>query len=391
MKVPFFKPFITGKETKYVAELIKKGQDVGGDGYYTSRVHEFLQTRYGVPKVFLTTSGTTALELAVRILKLERGSQVIVPSFTFSSTVNAVLLNNGLKVVFVEIDPQTLCLDPGDLERKITPQTKAVIVVHYAGISCDMDKIVQIARKHHLTIIEDAAQCIESKYKNQFLGTIGDLGCISFHETKNVTSGEGGALFINSNNKKLIEKAEIFREKGTNRSKFFRGEVDKYTWIDLGSSVLPSDILAAFLLAQLEAVEKITNLRLKIYKFYQKSLAGFEKEGLVKLPSVPAWSTHNAHIFYLLFKTAGQRNFALKYLRKHGVGATFHYIPLHSSPMGKRLGYRKSDLPITEKVSQTLVRLPLYAGMKKEESGYVIKKVEEALNLIKKRNFKNYE
>lgn len=385
MKIKFFKPYITGNEIKYIEELLKNNRDVGGDGYYTKKVHKFLETKYGVKKAFLTTSGTTALELAIRILNLPKESEIIVPSFTFSSTVNAILLPDSLKVVFCEIQKDTLNIDPADIEKKITKKTKALMIVHYAGVSCDMDKIMKLAKKHNLKVIEDAAQGIEAKFKDKYLGTIGDLGCVSFHETKNITSGEGGALFINSNDKELTERAEIFREKGTNRTKFFQGEIDKYSWVDLGSSVLPSDILAAFLLAQLESAKKITKERLKIYNFYKKSLAKYEKQGLVKLPTIPKYAKHNAHIFYILFDSLEQRTTALSYLKQNGINASFHYIPLHNAPEGKKLGYKDGDFPITERVSDCLLRIPIYAGMTVAEQKYVVSKTKEILNQLAKQ------
>lgn len=390
MRIKFFKPYLTGNELKYIQELLTNERDVGGDGYYTQKVHEFLEKKYHVKKALLTTSCSTSLELAVRILNLPKGSEIIVPSFTFSSTVNAILLPDSLKVVFCEIEKDTLNIDPKDIERKITEKTKALMIVHYAGVSCDMDKIMRLAKKHNLKVIEDAAQGIEAKFKDKYLGTIGDLGCVSFHETKNITSGEGGALFINRDDKELMERAEIFREKGTNRSKFFRGEIDKYSWVDLGSSVLPSDILAAFLLAQLESANMITKERLKIYNFYKNSLAKYENQGLVKLPTIPKYAKHNAHIFYILFKSLEQRSAALSFLKENGIGATFHYVPLHNAPEGKKLGYKDGDFPLTEKVSNCLLRLPIYAGMSVREQKYVISKTKELLDQLTKQKGGTY-
>ncbi len=381
MKVPFFTPYLTSNEIKYIQTILRDHSDIAGDGVYTKKVNKFLEDRYGIPKVLLTTSGTTALEMAVRLLSLKPGDEVIVPSFTFSSTVNAILLVNGLKPVFVEIQKDTLNIDPKDVKKKITKKTKAIMVVHYTGVACDMDKIMSIARDNKLKVVEDAAQCIEAKYKDKYLGTIGDFGCLSFHATKNITCGEGGALFINSKDKSLYEKAEIIREKGTNRSKFFRGEIDKYTWVDVGSSYLPSDILAAFLYAQLEDVEKITKLRLRIYDFYREKLTPYEKKGIIKLPTIPKYATHNAHIFYVLFRGVKERDRVLKYLKENGVGATFHYIPLHSSPEGRKLGNKADNLPITEYVGSSLIRLPLYSGMTGAEKRYVI---ETLIKILKK-------
>ena len=335
MKVKFFKPYITGNEIKYIHDIIKNGKDMSGDGEYTQKVHAWLEKRYKVPKVLLTTSGTTALEMAVRLLNLKAGDEVIVPSFTFSSTANAILMQNGLKAVFADVDANTLNIDPNDIKRNITKHTKALLIVHYAGVACDMDAIMKIAREHKLKVVEDAAQAIESTYKRKQLGTFGDFGCLSFHDTKNITCGEGGALFINTKNVKIIEQAEIIREKGTNRSKFFRGLVDKYTWMDVGSSYLPSDLLAAYLYAQLEKIDKITSLRKKAYNYYLQKLSPFAKKAHIQLPIIPKDAKHNAHIFYILLPTAKKRDDVLTSLRKAGIGASFHYIPLHSSPQGK--------------------------------------------------------
>jgi len=382
MKIPFYKPYFTGKELEYIRKILLNGKDIGGDGPYTKRVHKFLKSRYHVRNVLLTTSCTTALEMAAQLLDLRDGDEVIMPSFTFSSTANAILLHKG-KVVFAEIDPKTLNIDPSDIERKITKKTKAIVVVHYAGIACDMGAIMKIAKKHKLKVIEDAAQGIEAKWKNKYLGTIGDFGCISFHETKNITSGEGGALFINTDDKAIIEKAEIIREKGTNRSKFFRGEIDKYTWVEVGSSYLPSDILAAFLLAQLEKVKKITDERRSIYSYYHKELAHLEKQSLIQLPFIPPYATHSAHIFYVLFRTKDERDMAMSSLQKNGVGAVFHYIPLHSAPQGMKLGYKKADFPLTERVSGRILRLPIYSGMSKRESQFVMAELKKILKVLK--------
>lgn len=379
MKIPFFKPYVTGKELKYVSDLIEKGVDIGGDGPYTKKVHEFLEKRYDVKKALLTTSGTTALEMTMHLLDLKRGDEVIVPSFTFTSTANAVLLQRGVRVIFADIDPHTLNIDPDDLEKKITDKTRAVIVVHYAGVACDMGRILEITKRYNLKLVEDAAQAIEAKWQDRYLGTIGDFGCLSFHETKNITCGEGGALFINTDDKSVIERAEIIREKGTNRSKFFRGEIDKYTWVNVGSSYLPSDILAAFLYAQLERVAEITSERLTIYETYRKALKPLEEAGKLKLPMIPSYATHNAHIFYILLPNSEKRTEILTNLRSKGVGATFHYIPLHTSPLGKLIDESEVELPITQDISERLIRLPIFAGMKTEEYDYVIKTLTSLL------------
>lgn len=383
MKIPFFKPYITGKEITYIRDLIDNRKDMSGDGEYTKKVHAWFEKRYGVPKVLLTTSGTTALEMAVRLLNLNEGDEVIVPSFTFSSTVNAILLQIGLKAVFADVDPNTLNIDPEEIKKKITPHTKALLIVHYAGVACDMDAIMKIAKKYKLKVVEDAAQAIESTYNGKYLGTFGDFGCLSFHDTKNITCGEGGALFINSKNTKIIEQAEIIREKGTNRSKFFRGLVDKYTWVDVGSSYLPSDLLAAYLYAQLEKADKITSLRKKAYEYYRKALVPYAKKGLFQLPTIPKGAKHNAHIFYILLPTGKKRDAALASLRKNGISASFHYIPLHSSPQGIKAGGNKTSLPITTSISNRLLRLPLYTDITKREQDFVIMQLQAVLTTSK--------
>lgn len=379
MKIKLSKPYITGNELKYIEDIIKNGRDMCGDGLYTKRVQNLMEKRYKTRKALLTTSGTTALEMAVRLLNLKKGDEIIAPSFTFSSTINAILMQSGIKVVFAEIDPKTLNIDPRDIERKITRKTKALMIVHYAGVACEMDKIMRIAKKHNLRVIEDAAQAIESSYKGKYLGTFGDFGCFSFHDTKNITAGEGGALFINTRNKEILEKAEIIREKGTNRSKFFRGEIDKYTWVATGSSYLPSDILAAYLLAQMEQVEKITKLRMKVYRYYKNQLRNLEKRGDIKIPTITRGAKHNAHIFYTLFKSQEQRDFMMGYFKKNNISAVFHYIPLHSAPKGVRLGYKAEDLPVTEDLAGKLLRLPIYSGMRVREYEKVVKSLKKGI------------
>jgi dTDP-4-amino-4,6-dideoxygalactose transaminase len=381
MKIKFFKPYITGNEIKYINDILTRHLPISGDGVYTGKVHEFLQKQYHFRHPLLTTSGTTALEMAVRLMGLHPEDEVIAPSFTFSSTINALLLN-GLRVRFAEIQSDTLNIDPADIARKITKKTKAVMVVHYAGVACDMGAIMKLASKHKLQVIEDAAQAIDAKYKNVYLGTIGNFGAISFHETKNIVMGEGGVLLINSSDKRLIEQSEIIREKGTNRSKFFRGQIDKYTWVDIGSSCLPSDFLAAFLMAQLEAVKKITRLRHSIYNYYREKLAQYAKKGDIQLSTIPSFATHNAHMFYVLFHSQKDRDFILHFLNDRGVNATFHYIPLHSSPQGRSMGYRTGDFPITERVSSTLIRLPLWAGMGQKETKYVVDSLKKGLEAL---------
>lgn len=379
MKVPFYKPYITGNELRYIQDIISNNYDLTGDGVYTKKVHAWFETRYHVPKVLLTTSGTTALELAVRLLNLHEGDEVITPSFTFSSTVNAILLSHGAKAVFVDIENNTLNIDPDKIESAITQNTKAIMIVHYAGIAPNMDKIMSIATKHNLKVIEDAAQAIESTYKGKYLGTFGDFGCMSFHGTKNITSGEGGALFINTPDVHIHEQAEIIREKGTNRSKFLLGLVDKYTWVNLGGSYLPSDLLAAFLFAQLEQIDHITALRKKAYAYYLEKLQPLARKELFSIPHIPNYMNHNAHIFYVYLPTQTKRNMVMNSLRNSGVSAAFHYIPLHSAPYGVKLGNIPTDLPITTEMSGRMLRLPLFSGITKEEQDYVIDQFTQAI------------
>lgn len=378
MKIPFSKPYITD-ELDYIADLldnISNGWNISGDGQYTSKVTKFLETRFEAKKALITTSCTSALEIATRLLNLKPGDEVIVPSFTFSSTVNPVLLS-GARPVFAEIKEDTLNIDPEDIKKRITPKTRAIYVVHYAGVACEMDEIMEIAEDHDLFIVEDAAHAVNAKYKDKYLGTIGHFGCYSFHDTKNYVCGEGGALLINTDDNSMIERAEIIREKGTNRSKFFRGEVDKYTWVDVGSSYLPSDILAAFLYSQFQKMNNIQCRRLEVHRRYMEAFTPLQEKGIIRLPVVPEYASHNAHLFYILIDN---RDTVISKLRELGIHATFHYIPLHSSPMGIKLGYREGDFPVTERVSSQLLRLPLYAGMTGEEIDYVISSVRLAIS-----------
>jgi len=376
MNIPFNKIYMSGNEKKYIEDALQKGH-LSGDGYYTLKTASLLEENFSLNKVLMTTSGTHALEMAAELIGLKEGDEVIMPSFTFTSTANAVL-RRGAEVVFSEIKRETFNLDPKRLEEKITPRTKAIIPVHYAGISCDMDKIIQIADKYQLFIIEDAAHAVNAKYNDQFLGGIGDFAAYSFHASKNYVSGEGGALVINSSDEKIIKKAEMIREKGTNRSEFMRGEIDKYSWIGEGSSYLPSDILMAFLYAQLENMDEISNLREIIYNFYSRELSRFENYSfLEQISYVPENRESNYHIFYLKFSNKKIRDFVLKELKKVGITATFHYIPLHSSPMGKKLGYRKEELPITNNAADTILRLPIYPELNKDEQVYIINNLEK--------------
>jgi dTDP-4-amino-4,6-dideoxygalactose transaminase len=377
LKIPFNRVYLGGKETTYVRKAVLSGH-ICGDGPYTRKASSILERRLHAKKAMLTPSCTGALEMSLGLLGVGAGDEVILPSFTFSSTANAVVLR-GARPVFAEIEDKTLNLDLADVEAKMTAKTKAVIPVHYAGVSCDMDRLLRLAKESGLGLVEDAAQAFGAKYRRRFLGTIGDFGCLSFHQTKNIVCGEGGALLINSGDMRVVEAAEIMREKGTDRSRFIRGEVDKYTWAGAGSSYLPSDILAAFLVAQLEAMQKIQSSRMRIWRRYNKELSPFERRGLIRRPIVPKYSQHNAHLYYVLFADEASRDAAMKGLKGHGISAVHHYIPLHSSPMGMSFGYRADDLPVTEDISGRLLRLPLFAGIKGREIDYIIDNLLEVL------------
>lgn len=384
MQIPFNRPYLTGNELLYIEDAINsavRGEGhISGDGRYTHLTQELMESRFGAEKVLLTTSGTSALELASFLLEFKPGDEVIVPSYTFSSTVNAIIVAGGTPV-FADIEENTLNIDPEDIKKKVTDRTRAIYPVHYGGVSCAMDEIMEIAGNHGLAVVEDAAQGVNAKYRGRYLGTIGDFGCYSFHETKNYVCGEGGALLINTDDQNVIERAEILREKGTNRSKFWRGEVDKYTWVDTGSSYLPSDILAAFLYAQLEKLDEIQKSRLSVWNTYYNRLKEFEDAGVIRLPVIPDYAEHNAHLFYVLFHDEQARDQVMHALKKQGVHAVFHYIPLHSAPMGQRYGYSEGDLPVTEDLSERLLRLPMYAGMRGDELRFTVARVG---NLLKK-------
>ena len=371
--ISFNKPTSVGKESEYMQQAVQNGH-ISGDGQFTRKAHVLLEEVVGVPKVLLTTSCTHALEMSALLLELKDGDEVIVPSFTFVSTVNAFVLR-GAKAVFADVRPDTLNLDESKLEALITPKTRAIVVVHYAGVGCEMDAIMEIANRHNIPIIEDNAHGLFGKYKGKQLGTFGVMATQSFHETKNFTSGEGGALLIND--KKYIEDAEILREKGTNRSRFFRGQVDKYTWVNVGSSYLPSDMLAAFLLAQLEEREQIQSRRQQIWETYYKELSAWAEENSVQMPFVPAHCEQTYHMFYLLFPNLEKRQEAIAHLKKRGVQAVFHYLPLHLSPMGEKFGGRAGDCPVTEQVSDQLLRLPFYTNMTEEDQQRVIEAIKE--------------
>jgi len=357
--IPFNRPYATGNELGYVTEAQRLGH-LSGDGLFTKRCHRWIEQRTGCVKAMLTQSCTSALDLAALLLNLEPGDEVIIPSFTFVSTANAFVLR-GAVPVFVDIREDTLNLDETLVEAAITPRTRAIVPVHYAGVSCEMDKIAAIAARHNLKIVEDAAQGIMAGYKGRPLGTIGDIGCFSFHETKNVISGEGGSLLVND--VALVSAAEIMREKGTDRGRFFRGEVDKYTWQDIGSSFLPSEITAAFLWAQLEQAERITAERLTIWHRYHEMLAPLEQRAVLRRPVIPPDCQHNGHIYYILLNSAGERSRVLAELKRNEIHAVFHYVPLHSSPAGMRFGRAAGELALTTSQAERLVRLPMWLGL----------------------------
>lgn len=360
INIPFNKPYLTGKELSYIAEAHIKGQ-LAGDGYFTKRCQKWLENLGSTHKALLTHSCTAALEMAAILCEIGPGDEVIMPSYTFVSTANAFVLR-GATPVFVDIRADTLNIDETKIEEAITPKTKAIVVVHYAGVACEMDSIIDIAQTYKLLVIEDAAQACLSTYKGKQLGTIGDLGCFSFHETKNIISGEGGALMVNNAN--MVERAEIIREKGTDRSKFLRGEVDKYTWTDIGSSFLPGEIIAAFLWAQMEDSEKITEQRMHIWNIYNRELNNFDD--ILKTPAIPANCTHNAHMFYVINKTNKSRTSIIDFMKRFNVNGIFHYVPLHTSNYGIKISKKYQKLPVTEYVGSNLIRLPLWIGLDDE-------------------------
>jgi dTDP-4-amino-4,6-dideoxygalactose transaminase len=374
-KVPFNKPYMTGKELYYIAEA-KFGNMLAGDGPFTKRCHQWLEQRTGCAKALLTHSCTAALEMAALLLDIQPGDEVIMPSFTFVSTANAFVLRGGVPV-FVDIREDTLNLDERLIEAAISPRTKAIVPVHYAGVACEMDTIMAIARRHGLKVVEDAAQGVMSSYKRHALGSIGDLGAYSFHETKNVISGEGGALLVND--PELALRAEIIREKGTDRSRFFRGEVDKYTWQEVGSSFLPGELIAAFLWAQLEDAERITNDRLGSWARYHELLEPLEAKGILRRPVVPEGCQHNAHMYYVLLAAEIDRQAVLNELKRNEIYPVFHYVPLHSSPAGQRYGRVHGVLDVTIRQSERLVRLPIWVGLSVSEQVRVADSLRNAL------------
>lgn len=371
--ITFNVPPYTGNEIKYIEQAVKN-QKICGDGVFTKQCNAWIEEKFHAQKALLTTSGTTALEMATLLCDLKEGDEVILPSYTFSSTATSVVLT-GATLVFVDIRPDTMNIDETKIEAAITSKTKAIIAVHYAGVACEMDTIMDIARRHNLLVIEDAAQGVMSTYKGRALGTIGDFGCYSFHETKNYSMGEGGAIIIN--NPEYNERAEILREKGTNRAKFFRGQVDKYTWVDYGSSYLPSDLNAAYLWAQLEKADEINNNRLESWNKYYSALKPLENQGLIELPVIPNECEHNAHMFYVKLKNLKERTEFIKYLKENGVQSSFHYVPLHSAPAGIKFGRFDGEDQYTTIESERLTRLPMYYGLTNEDQGKVIEYIKK--------------
>jgi len=373
INVDFNRPIIVGHEFEYMKQAIENGH-ISGDGPFTKKCHAFLEKVLGVPKALLTTSCTHALEMSAMLLDIQPGDEVIIPDFTFVSTVNAFVLR-GAKPVFLDIRPDTLNLDESKLASAITARTKAIVPVHYAGVGCEMDSIIDIATSHNVAVVEDNAHGLFGKYKGKYLGTFGSMASQSFHETKNFTSGEGGALLIND--PVLVERAEIIREKGTNRSRFFRGQVDKYTWVDIGSSYLPSDILAAFLFAQFEQREKIQLHRKQVWEIYDAGLKDWADAHNVQLPCIPDHCEQPYHMFYMLMPNLELRQKLIAYLRERGVYSVFHYLPLHLSDMGQSFGGKVGDCPVTEHVSDQLIRLPFHNALTSGEQEQVIDLIRE--------------
>lgn len=374
MNIPFNKPYMTGKELWYISQAHASGH-LAGDGQFTKKCSAWLEQRIGCQKALLTHSCTAALEMAAILADVKPGDEVIMPSYTFVSTANAFVLR-GATPVFVDIRPDTLNIDETRIEAAITPRTKAIVPVHYAGVSCEMDTIMDIARRYNLLVIEDAAQGIMSTYKGRPLGSIGHMAALSFHETKNIISGEGGALLIND--PRFVERAEMIREKGTNRSQFFRGQVDKYTWVDIGSSYLPGEIVAAFLWAQMEEADAINKRRLDIWANYHQWFASLEKAAKVQRPTVPRECVHNAHMYYLLLPSLEQRAALIERLKSKGIHTVFHYVPLHSSPRGQAVGRAIGDMTNTDNTGDRLVRLPLWLGLEEHLADVIAEVVAAA-------------
>lgn len=372
MKYPFNKPFLTGKEKDYIIQAVETGK-ISGDGKFTKLCHEFFEERYGFKKAMLTTSCTDALEMSAILLDFKQGEEVIVPSFTFVSTANAFAIR-GIKIVFADSEVSSPNIDVSKIEELITPATKAIAIVHYAGIACDMEPLMKLSEKHGLHLIEDAAHSIDSFHKNRPLGTFGSLSAFSFHETKNIISGEGGMLVLNDTG--LVNRAEIIREKGTNRSAFFRGEVDKYNWVDIGSSFLPSDIIAAFLYAQLENLDMIQKRRISIWEQYYEALKGLAGDGFFTLPVIPEYAMNNGHMFYMICRSLEERQELIEYLKKNDILPTFHYQSLHKSPYFKDK-HDGRELPNSDMYSERLLRLPLYYELSDEGVSFISAKIKE--------------
>ena len=372
MTIPFNKPYLTGKETHYIYQAVAACK-LSGDGAFSKKCQSWLQQRYGFHKTLLTTSCTDALEMAAILLEIKSGDEVVMPSYTFVSTANAFVLR-GAEIVFADSEASNPNVDADQIEQLITERTKAIVVVHYAGVACDMDKILAVAQKNNIPVIEDAAQAIDSYYKGKALGSLGSLAAFSFHETKNIISGEGGALVIND--PKLVQRAEIIREKGTNRSAFFRGEVDKYNWVDIGSSFLPSELIGAFLYAQLEELEEIQERRISIWNRYYQGLKGLEEQGKLQLPVIPEYATNNAHMFYVVCNNGGHREGLINYLKERNINAVFHYLSLHKSPFYLK-DHEEKTLHNCERYADCLVRLPFFYELVPEMQDRVIEAVNE--------------
>ena len=374
MKISFNRPPFVGKETEYIKEAVEKNGMICGDGPFTKKCSQWMKDRFQTKNVLLTTSCTHALEMAAFLADIQPGDEVIMPSYTFVSTADAFVLR-GATCVFVDIRPDTMNIDETKIEEAITEKTKAIVPVHYAGVSCAMDEIMAIAKKYNLKVVEDAAQGVNAFYKGKALGTIGDFGCYSFHETKNYSMGEGGAILFQDD--RYLEPAEILREKGTNRSQYFRGQIDKYTWVGYGSSYLPSDMNAAYLWAQLEEADKINDKRLSIWNFYHEELKELEDRGVLERPYIPEYATHNAHMYYIKVKDLRVRTKLLAYLKERGILSVFHYVPLHSATAGKKFGRFHGEDVYTTKESERLCRLPMYYSLSLEEAAEVVKALKE--------------
>ena len=373
--IPFNRPYMTGVEINYIRDANQRNM-LAGDGWFTKQCHQWMESNVGAQKALLTHSCTAALEMAALLIDIQPGDEVIMPSYTFVSTANAFVLRGGVPV-FVDIRADTLNIDEAKIEAAITSRTRAIVPIHYAGVGCEMDSIMSLARRHSLIVIEDAAQGVMANYKGMPLGGIGDLGAFSFHETKNVISGEGGALLVNGHQYAI--QAEIIREKGTDRSRFFRGEVDKYTWQSIGSSFLPGELIAAFLWAQLEQANMITEQRRQIWDRYNLLTESLEREGFLRRPHIPAECEHNGHIFYVLLRSGVERKRVLEEMKRNGVHALFHYVPLHSSPAGQRFGRNHGELTNTDQLSEQIIRLPLWIGMSESDQARVIDSLRSAI------------